>query len=209
MTMVYVLICVICVVFLPRLDMALYPDVDLPVISVMVSCNDAGPEEIELQVTDTMENALNSLQNLDTMTSISREGRAMVILEFNYGTDLDEAYDDVTTITSMLSRMLPDWAENPTVIRFDSMGSGSIMRLTLTGDRTEDELQYIAENTIQPLIERVDGVSQVNVYGGAPVEYSVEVDPNRLEAYNLTISQISAMIAARNIQSTGGARCTL
>ena len=204
MTMIYVLICVICVVFLPRLDMALYPDVDLPVISVMVSCNDAGPEEIELQVTERMEESLNSLQNLDTMTSVSREGMAMVILEFDYGTDLDEAADDVSTITSMLSRRLPDWAENPTVIRFDSMGSGSIMRLTLTGDRTEDELQYIAENTIQPLIERVEGVSQVNVYGGAPVEYTVEVDPNRLEAYGLTISQISTAIAARNMQSTGG-----
>ena len=204
MTMIYVLICVICVVFLPRLDMALYPDVDMPVISVMVSCNDAGPEEIELQVTERMEESLNSLQNLDTMTSVSREGMAMVILEFDYGTDLDEAADDVSTITSMLSRRLPDWAENPTVIRFDSMGSGSIMRLTLTGDRTEDELQYIAENTIQPLIERVEGVSQVNVYGGAPVEYTVEVDPNRLEAYGLTISQISTAIAARNMQSTGG-----
>ena len=204
MTMVYVLICVICVVFLPRLDMALYPDVDLPVISVMVSCNDAGPEEVELQVTETMEDALQSLQNLDTMTSVSREGMSMVILQFDYGTDLDEASEDVNSITSMMSRRLPDWAENPTVIRFDSMGSGSIMRLTLTGDRTEDELQYIAENTIQPLIERVEGVSQVNVYGGAPIEYTVEVDPNRLEAYNLTISQISAMIAARNMQSTGG-----
>ena len=204
MTMVYVLICVICVVFLPRLDIALYPEVDLPVISVMVRCEDAGPEEIELQVTEIMEDALQSLQNLDTMTSVSREGMAMVILEFDYGTDLDEAADDVNTITSMLSRRLPDWAENPTVMRFDSMGSGSIMRLTLTGDRTEAELQYIAENTIQPLLERIDGVSQVNVYGGSPVEYTVEVDPNRLEAYNLTISQISSMIAARNIQSSGG-----
>ena len=204
MTMVYVLICVICVVFLPRLDIALYPEVDLPVISVMVSCEDAGPEEIELQVTEIMEDALQSLQNLDTMTSVSREGMAMVILEFDYGTDLDEAADDVNTITSMLSRRLPDWAENPTVMRFDSMGSESIMRLTLTGDRTEAELQYIAENTIQPLLERIDGVSQVNVYGGSPVEYTVEVDPNRLEAYNLTISQISSMIAARNIQSSGG-----
>ncbi len=204
MTMIYVLICVICVVFLPRLDIALYPEVDLPVISVMVSCNDAGPEEIELQVTEIMENSLQSLQNLDTMTSVSQEGMAMVILEFDYGTDLDEASEDVNTITSMLSRRLPDWAENPTVMRFDSMGSGSIMRLTLTGDRTEDELQYIAENTIQPLLERIEGVSQVNVYGGAPVEYTVEVDPNRLEAYNLSISQITSMIAARNIQSTGG-----
>ena len=204
MTMIYVLICVICIVFLPRLDIALYPDVDLPVISVIVDCNDAGPEEIELQVTETLEDALNSLQNLDTMTSISRDGSSIIILEFDYGTDLDDATEDVDTITSMLSRRLPDWAENPQVIRFDSLGSGSIMRLVLTGERTEDELQYIAENTVQPLIERIEGVSQVNVYGGAPIEYDVEVDPNRLEAYGLTLSQISGMIAARNLQSTGG-----
>ena len=204
MTMIYVLICVICLVFLPRLDMALYPDVDLPVISVMVDCNDAGPEEIEQQVTKTMEDALNSLQNLDTMTSISQEGRSIIILEFNYGTDLDDASEDVDTITSMLSRFLPDWAENPTVIRFDSFGGGTIMRLTLTGDRSKDDLQYIAENTIQPLIERIEGVAQVNVYGGSDIEYAVEVDPNRLQAYNLTLSQISTMIAAHNMQSTGG-----
>ena len=102
MTMVYVLICVISLVFLPRLDMALYPDVDLPVISVMVDCGDAGPEEVELQVTKTLEDSLNSLQNLDTMTSISQEGRSMIILEFDYGTDLDDADEDVDTITSML-----------------------------------------------------------------------------------------------------------
>ena len=109
MTMVYVLICVIAIVFLPRLDMALYPDVDLPVISVMVSCNDAGPEEVELQVTETMEDALQSLQNLDTMTSVSREGMSMVILQFDYGTDLDEASEDVNSITSMMSRRSLGW----------------------------------------------------------------------------------------------------
>ena len=204
MTMVYVLISVIALVFLPRLDMALYPEVDMPVISVSVSCGDAGPEEVELQVTEIMEDALDSLENLDTMTSISREGRSMVILEFDYGTDLDDAAEDVNTIVSMLSRRLPDWAENPTVFRYDSAGSGSIMRLTITGDRTKDELQYIAENTVQPLLERIEGVSQVNVYGGAPVEYDIDVDPNRLEAYGLTLSQISAQVAARNVQSTGG-----
>ncbi len=204
MTMVYVLICVIALVFLPRLDMALYPDIDMPVISVSVSCNDAGPEEIELQVTEIMEEALNSLQNLDTMTSSSREGRATVMLEFDFGTDLDDAAEDVNTIVSMLSRRLPDWAENPTVIRYDSLGAGSIMRLTITGDRTRDELQYIAENTVQPLLERIEGVSQVNVYGGANIEYAVDVDPNRLEAYGLSLARVSAMIASRNIQSTGG-----
>ena len=204
MTMTYVLISVICLVFLPRLDLALYPSVDYPVISVSVSCNDAGPEEIELQVTEPMEDALDSLSNLEKMTSRSREGRSSVTLEFKYGTDLDDAYNDVNAIASRMSRFLPDWAESPSIIRYDSMGSGSIMRLILTGDRTKDELQYIAENTVQPLIERIDGVAQVNVYGGAPIEYEVQVDPNRLEAYGLTLQTVSNAIAARNVQSTGG-----
>ena len=204
MTMAYVLICVICLVFLPRLDMSLYPDVELPVMSVVIDCNDAGPEEVDLQVTDTMEEALNSLQNLDTMTSISREGRCTIRLEFDYGTDLDDASEDVNTIVSMRSRFLPDWAETPRIIRYDSTGSTTVMRFVLTGNRSKDDLQYIAENTVQPLLERIDGVSQVNVYGGSQIEYNAEVDPNRLEAYGLTLSQISSRIAARNIQSTGG-----
>lgn len=204
MTMAYVLISVICLVFLPRLDMSLYPDVEMPVMSVVIDCNDAGPEEVDLQVTDAMEEALNSLQNLDTMTSISREGRCTIRLEFDYGTDLDEAAEDVNTIVSMRSRFLPDWAETPRVIRYDSTGSTTVMRLVLTGNRSKDDLHYIAENTVQPLIERIEGVSQVNVYGGANIEYCVEVDPNRLEAYGLTLSQVSSRIASRNMQSTGG-----
>ena len=204
MTMAYVLISVICLVFLPRLDMSLYPDVELPVMSVVIDCNDAGPEEVDLQVTDAMEEALNSLQNLDTMTSISREGRCTIRLEFDYGTDLDDAAEDVNTIVSMRSRFLPDWAETPRVIRYDSTGSTTVMRLVLTGNRSKDDLHYIAENTVQPLLERIDGVSQVNVYGGANIEYCVEVDPNRLEAYGLTLSQVSSRIASRNVQSTGG-----
>ena len=204
MTMAYVLISVICLVFLPRLDMSLYPDVEMPVMSVVIDCNDAGPEEVDLQVTDAMEEALNSLQNLDTMTSISREGRCTIRLEFDYGTDLDDAAEDVNTIVSMRSRFLPDWAETPRVIRYDSTGSTTVMRLVLTGNRSKDDLHYIAENTVQPLLERIDGVSQVNVYGGANIEYYVEVDPNRLEAYGLTLSQVSSRIASRNVQSTGG-----
>ena len=204
MTMAYVLISVICLVFLPRLDMSLYQDVEMPVMSVVIDCNDAGPEEVDLQVTDAMEEALNSLQNLDTMTSISREGRCTIRLEFDYGTDLDDAAEDVNTIVSMRSRFLPDWAETPRVIRYDSTGSTTVMRLVLTGNRSKDDLHYIAENTVQPLLERIDGVSQVNVYGGANIEYYVEVDPNRLEAYGLTLSQVSSRIASRNVQSTGG-----
>ena len=204
MTMVYLLIAVIAVVFLPRLDIALYPSVEMPVVSVMVSCNDAGPEEVELQVAEVIEDAVGNIENLDTMTSVSREGSCYVILQFEYGTDLDEAQDEVQSAVTRITRRLPDWAESPTVMTFNASGSTTILRLMLRGDMTVDELQVIADDTVSPLIERIEGVSQVDSFGGSNIEYDILVSPNRMQAYGITLSQISAAVAARNIQSTTG-----
>ena len=204
MTMVYLLIAVIAVVFLPRLDIALYPSVEMPVVSVMVSCNDAGPEEVELQVAQVIENAVGNIENLDTMTSVSNEGSCYVVLQFEYGTDLDEAQDEVQSAVTRITRALPDWAESPTVMTFNASGNTTILRLMLRGNMTVDELQVIADETVSPLIERIEGVSQVDSFGGANVEYDILVSPNRMQAYGVTISQIGAAVAARNIQSTMG-----
>ena len=184
MTMVYLLIAVIAVVFLPRLDIALYPSVEMPVVSVMVSCNDAGPEEVELQVAEVIEDAVGNIENLDTMTSVSSEGSCYVILQFEYGTDLDEAQDEVQSAVTGITRRLPDWAESPTVMTFNASGSTTILRLMLRGDMTVDELQVI--------------------FGGSNIEYDILVSPNRMQAYGITLSQISAAVAAHNIQSTTG-----
>ena len=204
MTMVYLLIAVIAVVFLPRLDIALYPSVEMPVVSVMVSCNDAGPEEVELQVAQVIENAVGNIENLDTMTSVSNEGSCFVVLQFEYGTDLDEAQDEVQSAVTRITRALPDWAESPTVMTFNASGNTTILRLMLRGNMTVDELQVIADETVSPLIERIEGVSQVDSFGGANVEYDILVSPNRMQAYGVTISQIGSAVAARNIQSTMG-----
>ncbi len=204
MTMIYLLIAVVAIVFLPRLDIALYPSVELPVVSVIVDCNDAGPEEVELQVAEILEDAVGNIENLDTMTSISREGSCFIVLQFNYGTDLDTAQDDVQNAVSRYSRALPDWAESPTVMTFDASGTSSILRLMLRGNMTVDELQSVAEDTVAPLIERIEGVSQVDAYGGSQIEYDILANTNRMNAYNITLSQIMAAVAARNIQSTSG-----
>ena len=204
MTMVYVLIMVIAVVFLPKLDIALYPTVDMPVLSVMVDCEDAGPEEIEQQVAKVLENNLSSIENLDTMTSISREGMCMLIMEFDYGTDLDEAKDDVQSSLNMVSRMLPNWADSPQVMSFNANSSSTIMRFTLSGDMTVDELQTLAEDDIIPLFERIEGVGEAEAFGGSEIEYEVLVSQNRLEAYGITLNQVSSAIAAHNVQSTAG-----
>ena len=204
MTMVYLLICVIALVFLPRLDIALYPQVDFPVISVIVNCNDAGPEEIEQQVAKELEDNLGSIENLDTMTTVSQEGMCYAILEFKYGTDLDDAQTDLTSLVTMVTRLLPDWAEAPQIFRFDAVGGSRVATLVLQGERPRDELLSLAEDTIAPMIERIEGVAQVTSYGGGDTIFSINVDPNRLEAYNLSFAQVMAAIANRNLQVTEG-----
>lgn len=204
MTMVYVLICVVALVFLPQLDISLYPSVDMPVLSVMVDCNDAGPEEIEQQIAKTLESSLSSLKNLESMTTQCQDGRCMVMLEFAYGTDLDEVSDDVSTIITRLNRQLPDWADTPELMRFDMSSDSTILRMILSGNRTKEQLQQIADETVAPLIERIDGVSQVEAFGGTSVQYNVNVSTNRLAAYGLTLSQVSSALSSRNVQSTGG-----
>ena len=204
MTMVYLLICVIALVFLPRLDIALYPQVDFPVISVIVDCNDAGPEEIEQQVAKELEDNLGSIENLDTMTTVSQEGMCYAILEFKYGTDLDDAQTDLTSLVTMVTRLLPDWAEAPQIFRFDAVGGSRVATLVLQGERPRDELLSLAEDTIAPMIERIEGVAQVTSYGGGDTIFSINVDPNRLEAYNLSFAQVMAAIANRNLRVTEG-----
>ena len=205
MTMIYILIMVIAMVFLPRMEIALYPDIDMPVITVFVDCNDAGPEEIEQQVAKELEDRFSSLENLDEIMTISSDGTCMAILQYDYGTDLDDSERDLNSAITILSQILPSWTETPQYFRLDSMGASSAVTLSLTSDSLSlDDLKMLGETTISPLIERIDGVGQVSVRGGSDVEYHIDVDPNRLEAYNLSLTQIISAISSDNIQATGG-----
>ncbi|MGN0906864.1 MAG: efflux RND transporter permease subunit [Bullifex sp.] len=204
MTMIYGLIAVIAAVFISSIDIALYPTVEMPVLSVMVECEGAGPEEIEQQVAKVLETRLSSIENLVDISSTSGDERCRIVLEFNYGTDLDEAKDDVNSALTMATRSLPDWAGSPSVISFNSIQGSTVMSLMLTGPRTNSELQSIAENTITPLLERIEGVADVDTMGGAEKEYQVLVSPERLEAYSLSIQNISSALSGHNVQSTAG-----
>ncbi|MHC1692673.1 MAG: efflux RND transporter permease subunit [Sphaerochaetaceae bacterium] len=204
MTMIYIVLLVMTVVFVSDLEIALYPSVDMPMATIFVDCNDAGPEEIEQQVTKALENAVNSLENLVEVSSESSSGRAIVSLEFEYGTNLDDAVDDMETAIEQVSNNLPDWAETPSVFRMDMIMSSSFMKLVIGGPKTLIELKQIAENTVSPLLYRIDGLSQVEVRGIGDRTYTVSVDPIRLASYNLTLTTVSNALAARNVQGSGG-----
>ncbi len=204
MTMIYVLIAIIACVFLSRIEISLYPEVDMPVISVMVECEDASPEVIEQQIARVLENQFSSVENLNTMTSQSGSDSCIFVLEFDYGSDLDEAEDAVNEAITRASRSLPDWAETPQVMRMDSIGGSEVMTLSLSGAYDTSTLQQIAEDDIAPLLERIEGVAEADVFGGSEAVYEVQVHSDRLEAYSLTFADLTEALSAKNIQTTGG-----
>jgi HAE1 family hydrophobic/amphiphilic exporter-1 len=184
-TMLYILVCVVAAVFIPRLAIALYPSVSPPYVNVITSYNNVGPEEIDKNVTKPVFNALRRVADIKSITSRSSSGRSQVQLEFGYNKDMDEAVDDVTAALARITNSLPDGCGAPTIMRF-SMSAMPIMRMAVTGDMSLNELRVISEDTVQPLLERISGVASADIMGGVNREIHVDVNNNRLEAYGLT-----------------------
>jgi len=187
----------------PDLAVDLYPSISPPVISVSTSYSGAGPLEVEESVTRVLEKQLSNVTGLKSMSSTSSEGRSRIRLEFDFSTDLDKATSNVRDSLERVNRALPDGADSPTIFKFD-LSSQSIMTLIVQGNETPDKLKSIAEDTVQPLLERLEGVSSADVRGGDTQIIRVDVSKSRLEAYNITLSQISSALASRNIQSGAG-----
>ncbi|GMO68783.1 MAG: efflux RND transporter permease subunit [Treponemataceae bacterium] len=202
-TMLYVLVCVIAAVFVPRLGIALFPDITNPVLNVSTTYSNVGPEEIDKTVTQPILNQLSRVADVKKITSTSSSGFSRIQIEFGYDKDLDEAQDDITAVLTRIVAQLPDDAGTPTIRKFD-LNAMPVMQLSLTGDASLSELKTIAEDTVQPLLERISGVASVDVRGGATREIHVDVSNNRLEAYNLTLTTITSALASRNIQISNG-----
>ena len=187
---------------LNKVSIALMPDTDMPYLSVSATYTNAGPESVEKSVTKIIEDALVSLNNLKTITSTSREGRSQVNLEFNYGTDLDIATNDVRDKLDRIRRRLPDDV-TPTIFKMNA-DSMPILRIAVRGNRSTNDLKQIAEDKITDVIEQAEGVGEAYTYGGKSKIVRVELEQNRLQAYELTLTEIGAGLAKQNIELGGG-----
>ncbi len=186
-----------------QLPVDMFPDMDLPYMIVYTSYDNAGPEEVEQSVTSTLESSLSGVSGLKKIQSRSMAGISLVILEFNYGTNLESAGGDVRDKIDMIRNYLPEDADSPITIKMDP-SMMPILNLALRGNRTPEELRNLAEETIQPRLEQIDGIASARVTGGREKSINVDIPRDRLEAYGLTISSISQMIGIQNIQSSGG-----
>ncbi len=186
-----------------KVAVALMPETDNPYLMVMTTYTNAGPESVEKTVTQPVESALVSLNNLKSISSTSSEGSSTVSLEFNYGTDLDEAVQDIRDKLDRVTRMLPDNAGTPSIMRFSS-DSMPIMRILVRGNRSVDDLAQIAEDTVIDVIEQADGVGEASVMGGRTAQVNVSLEQNRLSAYGFTVSQVMGALSKQNLELGGG-----
>ena len=188
---------------LVNLPVDLYPEINPPFLVVFTPFTGAGPEEVERSISRVLEAALSGVSGLEQINSISSTGSSMVILQFTFGVDLADASMSVRDALERVRRFLPAGAETPMVFRIDP-SMIPIMGLMVTGNRTPEELREMAEDLIVPRIEQVPGIATASVSGGRERVIRVEVPQSRLEAYNLTVTQIQQMLAVQNLQVAAG-----
>ncbi len=181
----------------------LFPEINPPVLVLFTTYDGAGPEEIEKTVTRPLEGQLSNVSNIERITSTSSEESSQIQLEFTYGTDMTEATNEVRDRLELVKDFLPDEATTPQIFKFDP-ALIPILQLEVSGNRTPEELRQIAENTIQPRIEQIEGVAIAGVRGGRERVVRVEIPQNRLEAYDLNFTQIADTLRGNNVQISAG-----
>ena len=200
--MAYVLIVVFGIMGFTSLPLALLPDIELPMAVVYTTYSNAGPQEVENMVTKTIESACASVSGMDEIQSLSSEGSSMVMVTFADGTDMDEAMVDLRDRIDRVKGFLPEDVDAPMTMTIDV----DAMPVVTVGLKGADlaELQAIAEDDIQPALERIDGVASVDIAGGYENEIAIDTDADRLAGYGLSVSYIAQMLAAENIALPAG-----
>lgn len=187
----------------PRIPIDLYPEINPPILVIFTNYDGAGPEEVENTLTRPLEGMLTNVSNIKGITSTSSEGTSMILLEFSWGLNISEASNEVRDKLEFIKDYLPDEAGSPQIFKIDP-SMMPILDLVVRGDRSSEELSKIAEDTVSPLIEQVEGVSLTSVIGGRNPIVKVEISANRLEAYNLTLTQVTQALLTQNTQIGAG-----
>ena len=202
-SLVFVALIVLGLFSLRSLPIDLFPDVETNTIMVMTSYAGTSASDIEQNVTRPLENTLNSVEHLKHITSNSRENISIVTLEFEYGYDIEALTNDVRDKLDMVSSMLPDDANTPIIFKFSSDMIPIVLLSVQAGQSMPGLYKILDENVANPLA-RVDGVGSVSIAGAPKREIHIYLDPLRMEAYNLSVETVAALVGAENRNIPGG-----
>jgi hydrophobic/amphiphilic exporter-1 (mainly G- bacteria), HAE1 family len=187
-----------------QLRTALFPDIKFPVVVVLTQYTGVAPEDMETLVSRPIEEAVGSVENVTRISSRSSLGNSAVVIEFDWGTDMDMAEFNVRKNLDFVRGFLPDDADEPITFTFDpSLQPIMILGLT-SGELSQTELRRISEERIEPRLERIAGVATANTVGGVNRQILIDIDPHALQAKGLSVSDIIAAIRMENVQFPGG-----
>jgi HAE1 family hydrophobic/amphiphilic exporter-1 len=186
-----------------RLGVDRFPVVDLPTVTIRTLLPGASPEEVEIQISQRIEEAVNTVAGIEELRSISGSGSSIVIVTFDLDQDIDSAAQDVRDRVATILRDLPQDVEPPIVSKFDNE-SAPVMRVALSGDRPIRELTELADKVVKLRLERASGVGQVQIVGGLERAINVWIDADRLAAYRLPITAVRDALVRQNTDVPGG-----
>jgi HAE1 family hydrophobic/amphiphilic exporter-1 len=186
-----------------QLAVDLYPNIDFPIVTVTTTLSGASVEEMESSVTKPIEEALNTIEGIDELSSTTSEGLSNVLVFFNLARNGEAAAQDVRDKVSTVLSQLPPGTDSPVVAKFD-LGSTPILSIVVSGNRDLREVTEIAKKQIKEDIETQRGVGSVSLIGGLERAINIVLDTDRLAAYGLSIDQVKAAIRAQNIEIPGG-----
>ncbi len=185
------------------LGVDLFPKVDIPTVQVRVEDRGASPEEIETEVTKKIEDAVNTISQVDEVRSTSSEGQSLVIITFELAKNGDVAAQEVQNKVNLIINDLPQTAKTPVVQKFDPDAT-PILQVAVSAPRSLRDVTLIADKQIKQKLENAHGVGQIAIVGGARREIHVLVDPDRLRSYNLTVNDVFNAIKQQNLELPGG-----
>src|SRR5205809_6172832 len=201
--MIVLFLVVVGVVSYFHLDVDKHPDVELPLIQVRTFLPGASPEELEVSITQILEEAVNTVEDLAELRSTSGQGTAGVFPTFNLDRNIETAIQDVRDRVATVIRLLPPDADPPTITKSNSDQNPSIS-IALISDRPVRELTELADKVIREQLERSPGVGETRINGGLERAINIWIDPDRLAAYQLSINSVRDAIVRQNADVPGG-----
>ncbi|HPI12993.1 MAG TPA: efflux RND transporter permease subunit [Spirochaetota bacterium] len=201
--MIFVALIVLGYVGFSKMPLDLLPDIEFPIAAVITEYKGVGPKEIESTVTRRLEESLAGINNIDYITSTSKEGMSLIGVRFIWGTDMSLAVSDIRERIDIIKKFLPEGIETPVVLKFD-VSMMPIMVLSVSGSKDSSYLREYAEDNLKNLLEQIDGVASAVPIGGQKREVRVELVKNRMEAYDISIETVVGMVGLENMNVAGG-----
>lgn len=200
---IFIAVVVLGLFSLSKLSIDMLPEIEMNQAIVIVTYPGASAEDVENNVSKTLESALSTVSDLKKLKSTSKENTAVITVEFNWGTDLDAAVNDMRDKIEMVKSYLPDGCSNPIIMKI-STDMMPVVMYSATAEESSQALYKVLEDGVANPLNRINGVGSVSISGAPQREISVNIDPQKLEAYNLTIEQIGGAIAKENVNTPGG-----